>query len=754
MRKRLVFLGLLVAILASLPAVAQAEPSERVLIRAPKPYGRLVAGIEALGGTVTYQYKYVDAIAAEVPRGALPALNRLVKPSAVTKDLIVPAPVSVDTLRGRSGLPRTGDETNVVAFSAKNLGAEGLAELAASRPETYLINNSIMNLDALHGGGLLGQGVVVAVIDSGIRPGFPHIDLDGSVIGCEDFVGDGLGCSNFANSGHGTFVAGMISSNVLFGFSTSSALRNSVLAHCPSCFVDPPTNTLIPFLGSAPLSSIYALRVFAPTGGAPSSRIIAAMERALELRELFNSGDPAGVNVQVVNMSLGGPSLFPGRDLFDQAADVLVAHDIVLVTSAGNAGPSSLTIGSPGSSFGTLTVGAASHAHNERILRDLQFGLGIGSFFRPFGGTQAAFFSSRGPNADSRTDPDVTASGFASIGQGFSPSVSGISIASGTSFSSPSVAGVAALLRQAFPGATARQIRNAIIASANPGLLSDGSINLDRGNGFVDGLAAGGLLAGGSVPDALPTPPGFVKSVKVNIENGTSLDVRNGFVVEHVSNLLPGQRAEIPYRVNPNTAAVVVQLFNVTPSLPPADQNVFFGDDILLAVHSAKTSRQPGDGDYQVLTFTTGGTFPIINPEPGVLRVTLNGDWTNAGTVSADVAILSLAAPVPQITQQGKLADGDFVVIPVAIPAGVSEAQFRLAWREDWGNYPTADLDMFIFDPGANFVAFGASLDNPEHAAVESPVAGTWFVLLDGFEVPSGTDKFVLRVSADGRVLR
>jgi subtilisin family serine protease len=753
MRKRLAFLGLFVAILASLPAVAQAEPSEKVLIRARKPYGRLVAGIEALGGTVTYQYKYVDALAAEVPHEALPALNRLVKPSAVTKDLIVPAPVSVDTLRGRSGLPRTGDETNVVASSAKHLGAEGIAELAAARPEAYLINNSIMNLDALHGGGLLGQGVVVAVIDSGIRPGFPHIDLDGSVIGCDDFVGDGLGCSNFANGGHGTFVAGMISSNVLFGFAPGSALRESVLAHCPSCFVDPPTNTLIPFLGSAPLASIYALRVFAPTGGAPTSRIIAAMERALDLRELFNSGDPAGVNVQVVNMSLDGPSLFPGRDLFDQVADVLVANDIVLVTSAGNAGPSSLTIGSPGSSFSTLTVGAASHAHNERILRDLQFGLGIGSLYRPFGGTQAAFFSSRGPNADGRTDPDVTASGFASIGQGFAPSVSGISIASGTSFSSPSVAGVAALLRQAFPGASARQIRNAIIASANPGLLADGSINLDRGNGFVDGLAAGNLLAGGGVPDVLPTPPGFVKSVKVNIENGTSLDVRNGFVVEHVSNLLPGQRAEIPYRVNPNTAAVVVQLFNVTPSLPPADQNVFFGDDILLAVHSAKTSAI-GEGDYEVLTFTTGGPFPIVNPEPGVLRVTLNGDWTNAGTISADVAILSLTAPVPQITRQGKIADGAAVVVPVAIPPGVSEAQFRLAWREDWGNYPAADLDMFIFDPGANFVTFGASFDNPEHASVESPVAGTWFVLLNGYEVPSGTDKFELRVSADGKVLR
>ena len=63
---------------------------------------------------------------------------------------------------------------------------------------------------------MFGQGVKVALIDSGIRPGFPHISLDGSVIGGEDLVGDGLGYSNAANNGHGTFMAGMVSANVVF----------------------------------------------------------------------------------------------------------------------------------------------------------------------------------------------------------------------------------------------------------------------------------------------------------------------------------------------------------------------------------------------------------------------------------------------------------------------------------------------------------------------------------------------------------
>src|SRR5258705_7147295 len=65
-----------------------------------------------------------------------------------------------------------------------------------------------MNVTPHLAGGTTGAGVIVALIDSGIRPGFPHISLDGSVIGGEDFVGDGLGFSNSANDGHGTFVAG------------------------------------------------------------------------------------------------------------------------------------------------------------------------------------------------------------------------------------------------------------------------------------------------------------------------------------------------------------------------------------------------------------------------------------------------------------------------------------------------------------------------------------------------------------------
>ena len=245
----------------------RAQPaSESVLIRTPKPYAQLMTTIQARGGNVTHQFKYIDAIAAEIPRSALEEISAITSQGAISKDLVMAAPVPTDSRGLRPGLARTGDEQRIEADSVQALSGQDVTALAIANPNAYLLNNAINKASTLHAAGIAGQGVLVAVIDSGIRPGFPHISLDGSVVGCEDFVGDALGCSNFANGGHGTFVAGMISANVIFSFATSSALRNAVLAECPACFSNPPTNTQIPMIGTAPLSSIYALRVFGPTG--------------------------------------------------------------------------------------------------------------------------------------------------------------------------------------------------------------------------------------------------------------------------------------------------------------------------------------------------------------------------------------------------------------------------------------------------------------------------------------------------------
>jgi len=56
--------------------------------------------------------------------------------------------------------------------------------------------------------------------------------------------------------------------------------------------------------------------------------------------------------------------------------------------------------------------------------------------------------------------------------------------------------------------------------------------------------------------------------------------------------------------------------------------------------------------------------------------------------------------------------------------------------------------------PGGSFNLAGATLSNPEVAVVTNPAPGQWYALVDGFEVPTGTDKFEFRVSLDGKVVR
>lgn len=751
-----VYLSVIIAIavclfLASAGRTAPAGSSdkEKVLIRSSKPYTSLVNKIQSLGGTVTQQYKHADAVAAEIPRSALPGLKSSVPAGAISKDVTIPLPRTDDRAQGKGGFVPSGEENQMLSDGVQPLG--DIHTPGSVSPNAYTINNSIINVSPLHSGGTTGAGVIVAVIDSGIRPMFPHIP--GTVIGGEDFVGDGLGFSNNLNNGHGTFVAGMIAAHVIFTFSPASALRNAVLAECPSCFSNPPTNTQIPMIGTAPAASIYSLRVFGPTGGAPESRIIAAMDRAIELRELYDNSLPGGQNIQVCNMSLGGATLFAAQDLEDLLANVMVEKGIVLTVAAGNAGPAGITTGSPGTSIGAITVGAASLPHNERILRRVQFGPAVGSLYRPFSGVQTSYFSSRGPNADGRLDPDVTSNGFANYGQGTGATAGTISIGSGTSFATPSVAGVAALMRQKYPTATAKQIRNAIIASANPSILSDGSGVLDQGTGYVDGVAASNLLAGGTVPNVLPPFFNSNKNVRSNINRGASVAITTGNVQQHFNNLKPGQRFEIFYDVTPNTTQVVINLANVLASLPPAQQNQLFGDDVLFTVHTAKTSSI-GEGDYPHFVFTSGGTFVVDNPETGLMRITASGDWTNAGGISGDILISSSKDPLPKTTEKGKIVQGDSFVFPINIPAGVSLADFRLIWREDWSNYPLSDIDMILVRPNGTFDFTGASLNDPERVMVANPAAGQWLVIVDGFAIPAGDDKFELRVALDGNVVK
>jgi hypothetical protein len=506
-------------------------------------------------------------------------------------------------------------------------------------------------------------------------------------------------------------------------------------------------------VGVAPGAKIYALKVFpAAGGGAPESRIIAAMDRAITLRRNFNGGlsqtvvggagtedSPSvyqALKIDVVNMSLGGPTLFAARDLEDQLTLKMIDAGIVLAVAAGNDGFGAMTGGSPGTGLGSLTVGAANTFKHERILRDLQFGAGIGELWRATTHIQTADFSSRGPTADGRVDPDLTANGFATYAQGAS---GGISLVSGTSFSGPTVAGAAALLVGGFPSATPFQIRQSLIQSADPTALGDGSAPIDQGKGFLNVSAAAAKLSGGirngRIHEEFATPFVALNILKAGF---APIFFHNDRYTAHVTNLKPGQVKQFFVPSDIWTDQLTVTLSQITPELPADQQNQLFGDDVFLDAVDAPTSV----GVLRVSEFVNADkSFTIDNPQTGLVRVALQGDSTNAGRISADVTIERKRGPQGVPSAVGRIAEGEDVVYEVAIPAGAQKAVFETSWLRSWALYPTNDLDMVLIDPTGVANTTGASSNSPERVEVAAPKPGVWTIVIDGFSVFSpGSD--------------
>jgi serine protease AprX len=744
-----------------LPVLAAAEDGERVIVRAPRPYTSVSALVASLGGRVDYKYENVDAVAVTIPRERLAELGAAVGPEAITKDNLMAPPrplervdIPADDQLGEQSLP----------------GAE-LVQLA-SAPEDYNFNNDSIHATELQSQGHLGTGVTVAVIDTGTANAPVVTALAGTVLGGENFVPGDLSATSRLNDAHGTWVGTVIAGHATIGFANTSTIVRAVKQNAPEAIQSPcpMPGTCIPMVGVAPAARIYALKVFpASGGGAPESRIIAAMDRAITLRRNFNHGMPQTIvagdgsednpnvyqalKIDVVNMSLGGPTLFAARDLEDQLTRTMIDVGIVLAAAAGNDGFAAMTGSSPGTGLGSLTVGAANTVKHERTLRDLQNGIGIGALWRATTHIQTADFSSRGPTADGRIDPDLTANGFAIYAQGtckgligsaFRACVAGtagasINLVSGTSFSGPMVAGAAALLVGGFPSATPFQIREALILSASPTALGDGSGPIDQGRGLLDVAAAAARLSGGvqdgKIQEELATP-----IVALNIRKAGSEPIvfRNDRYTAHVADLRPGQVNQFFVPSDVRTDRLTVKLSNITPELPAFQQNALFGDDVLLNVVDAPTSV----GVLRLAGFVNAdSTFTIDNPQTGLVRVALQGDSTNAGKISADVTIERVRGPQGRPSAVGRIGEGEDVVYEVAIPAGAAKAVFETSWLRTWALYPTNDLDMVLIAPSGKLNVTGATSNSPERAEISKPAAGTWTVVIQGFAVHSpGSD--------------
>lgn len=89
----------------------------------------------------------------------------------------------------------------------------------------------------------------------------------------------------------------------------------------------------------------------------------------------------------------------------------------------------------------------------------------------------------------------------------------------------------------------------------------------------------------------------------------------------------------------------------------------------------------------------------------------------------------------PPLTHQGEPA-----VYEVDVPSGAS----AIAARIDHASDPGSDLDLYLLDcatfaPFCEVVADGTSPTATEQVIVRSPAAGLWVVVVDPFDIPSGS---------------
>lgn len=759
-RRSLVLLAILLAVgLACFQAAGVcAEPGGppkdqmvNVIVEATgKDVSALKSLVEGLGGEVRFAYKYVNAISASVPASSLPRLAASPLVMRVHKDYVVNLMSSVASAIGASSLDDLVREVHVlkdgyVALSVKPLEVRGLKPNAYWNPVTV---NAVPVWDV----GYTGSNSTVAIIDTGVWTG--HFMLQSArFVGGVDLSFDNkticdmygyeppwygnqtyLGWDNPNNHWHGSHVAG-----ILAGAGAVLVPENSTLAEAMELYTGTelpsgeqygyPGYKVVYLLGVAPTSSLYVVKVFDHTGaGVPKSLIMMALEHVIDLKK-------SGVDIDVISMSLGGPTLYDGRDPLDELVDYASSLGITVVVAAGNSGPASMTVTSPGTSNTAITVAAAADPVHTRVFWDYYFDcLGIGYYLYRSNETQIIYFSSRGPTSDGRLKPTVSATGVFVLSAYSTGGVQGLAFASGTSMSTPAVAGVIALLNdysESVNGvdvASPEDYRQAVTAGARP---IPGYGPHDQGAGYVDAYASlRALMADASLGDPIPSLP----------EKAELADIRNtpivgrGYYEARIDALEPGHKVELVFEATEVTGRIILQVLDVELGDDPLRVNSFE-----IYVQSAKRTMD----DYFVYSANVNGSawFKITDDyvrwggraygvytlshviEPGYWRVVIENDWTSydklSGRVRLLVDVLPKATPYYNVT--GEIAQGSGTGwIKIPLPANATNIELRLRWRGDWSKYPSSDLDLYVqWDEGLTLA--GATLNSPERVVLKKP---------------------------------
>ncbi len=328
--------------------------------------------------------------------------------------------------------------------------------------------------------GVNGSGVSWADVDTGLNAAHP--DVAGRVAACVSTYGGGNACVD--TDGHGSHTAGAIMGDGRAGTGITD----------PSGFY---WGT-----GMAPSSTLVVQNALMGTNWPPTGGW-----NILSRDSVLNGASGSSNSWYTGSYNNSYTAACREHDLMVRDAvftSTTTAEPIIYVFSAGNGGPNYSTLSEPHASKNPIIVGASSnYPRSAATINDM------------------AYFSSRGPAADGRTLPTITAPGYQTASLNGSSANCGSTVAgagsayynycSGTSMACPQVAGASALIvdwwRQDFG-----QTPSPAMVKA---LLVNGAEDQNGGNRAAGG--AGGTLAN--------IPNNDVGWGRVNLNNVIRTDV-------------------------------------------------------------------------------------------------------------------------------------------------------------------------------------------------------------------------------------
>jgi len=417
--------------------LAAQDPGQLVRVIAQKTDGAQAAEAQVakLGGKVTQDLRIINAFAAEM---SAQAAVKLARSEAVRW-------VSMDAKMESTACTQCIDTKNLMS-----------AYISTIRADKVWNNKPFLQ----------GQGIGVAVVDSGVNPNgdlYTNMGVNRQVANIR-FNSD-YNQNTSDGYGHGTHIASIVG-----GDGSDSGGK---------------------YIGVAPMVNIINVKVSNDNGSTTLKDVVLGLQWVLENRDNYN--------IRVVNLSLNSSVAESyNTNPLDAAVEILWFNKIVVVTSAGNRG--SGTIYPPANDPFVITVGATDDKGTTNISDDV-----------------IASFSAYGVTSEGFKKPDLVAPGknivarLVNSNMGLASEHPANKVGtqyfrmSGTSMSAPMVSAAVAILLQDEPNLNPDQVKYRLTTTANKNWSG---FNIEKaGAGYLDIYAAvTGTTTDTANTDIIPCP--------------------------------------------------------------------------------------------------------------------------------------------------------------------------------------------------------------------------------------------------------